>query len=65
MRQEMPESVPRRPAGSSGLGSLGNASGLPSLNMKGGLGFKKLPKIDDLEKKRDEINDRLEQTRLN
>lgn len=35
-------------------------SPLPSLNNKGGLGFKKLPELEALEKKRDEIADEIQ-----
>lgn len=38
-------------------------SALPSLNTKGGLGFKKLPELDDLEKKRDQVAEELQKKR--
>jgi hypothetical protein len=42
IRKELPQAVPKRAVGSSALGGL---SGLPDLNTKGGLGFKK-PKLE-------------------
>ena len=60
IRKELPQAVPKRAVGSSALGGL---SGLPELNTKGGLGFKK-PKLDDLEKKRGEIQEKLEISKL-
>lgn len=38
-----------------GLGAL------PTLNTRGGLGFKKLPKLEDLEKRKKELNEKLQQ----
>lgn len=33
---------------------------LPTLDTRGGLGFKKLPKLEDLEKRKKELNKKLE-----